>query len=67
MNLQKYIHKTRTSYHSIPWRERIFLAILHIAKIIDAIIYLITFSYFSSNIGTHILANEELGDWVEPD
>lgn len=48
------------------WRGRIVLALAHLGGMIDALVYLCSFSVFSTDLRAKILFSEGLTEWVTP-
>jgi len=62
------IKKTKTGSRNHPFRERLHLALIHIAATIDAFVYLGTLSLFASELYHEMLfPSAKLSKWLDPD
>jgi hypothetical protein len=47
------------------WKDRVLMLLIHLGELLDAIIYILSLSFISSNFGEALVFNDTLDDWVE--
>lgn len=52
-------------YRRANWRSRAVMALYHLGKVIDAVVFFLTLSLVDLELGFYVIMNERLDNWAK--